>query len=251
MTATWVLLRGLTREAAHWGSFVTEFDAVEPATRVLALDLPGAGALHRMASPLRVQGLVQHCREQLHARGGAADGPVRLLGLSLGGMVAACWALACPQEVSHLVVVNTSMRPFGRAHERLRPASWPALLPLLIERDARAAEQRILQLTSHCADAQAEVLDEWVAIRRARPVSHANALRQLLAAARYRLPAQVPAARALVLCSAADRLVDPVCSHRLAAHWGCELALHAQAGHDLPLDAGAWVAQRVRQWLAG
>jgi pimeloyl-ACP methyl ester carboxylesterase len=248
MTATWVLLRGLTREAAHWGRFVAEFEQAQPGARVLALDLPGAGALHREAAPLHVEGFMQQCREQLRAHGAAGE-PVGLLGLSLGGMVAACWALAHPHEVSHLVVLNTSMRPFGRAHERLRPASWAALLPLLLARDAHAAEQRILRLTSHCPQRHAGVVEEWVAIRRARPVSRANAVRQLLAAARYRLPAQRPAARTLVLCSGADRLVDAACSRRLAAHWHCELALHPQAGHDLPLDAGEWVAQRVRQWM--
>jgi hypothetical protein len=29
------------------------------------------------------------------------------------------------------------------------------------------------------------------------------------------------------------------------------LAIHPGAGHDLPLDDAPWVAQQVRDWLAG
>jgi predicted alpha/beta hydrolase family esterase len=54
----------------------------------------------------------------------------------------------------------------------------------------------------------------------------------------------------LVLTSAADRMVDPSCSRALARQWGCALREHASAGHDLPLDDGAWVSEQVAQWLA-
>jgi hypothetical protein len=55
----------------------------------------------------------------------------------------------------------------------------------------------------------------------------------------------------LVLASAGDRLVDHHCSLRLAQAWDAPCRLHPTAGHDLPLDAGGWVAQAVAQWLAG
>jgi hypothetical protein len=32
--------------------------------------------------------------------------------------------------------------------------------------------------------------------------------------------------------------------------WGAPLRLHTQAGHDLPLDDGAWVARAVGEWLS-
>jgi predicted alpha/beta hydrolase family esterase len=54
----------------------------------------------------------------------------------------------------------------------------------------------------------------------------------------------------LVLASAADTLVDPRCSIRLAHAWDAELRTHPTAGHDLPLDDAEWVASEVGRWLA-
>lgn len=42
----WFLLRGLTREAAHWGEFLPALRAAWPDVDIHALDLPGAGAWH-------------------------------------------------------------------------------------------------------------------------------------------------------------------------------------------------------------
>jgi hypothetical protein len=52
----------------------------------------------------------------------------------------------------------------------------------------------------------------------------------------------------LVLSSAGDQLVDPRCSPRWRARQ-VPHAAHPDAGHDLPLDDGAWVAGQVAGWL--
>jgi pimeloyl-ACP methyl ester carboxylesterase len=52
-----------------------------------------------------------------------------------------------------------------------------------------------------------------------------------------------------ILSSAGDRLVDPGCSRRLAESWRAAHHVHPDAGHDLPLDDGAWVAERIATWL--
>jgi hypothetical protein len=36
----------------------------------------------------------------------------------------------------------------------------------------------------------------------------------------------------------------------LVDRWKTSLAIHPDAGHDLPLDDAAWVARQVRDWLA-
>jgi pimeloyl-ACP methyl ester carboxylesterase len=238
--STWVLLRGLTREAAHWDDFAQRVGSVEPGAEVVALDLPGAGTRWRERAPLNVETVVERCRTSTQLRP-----PLRLVGLSLGGIVAAHWALSRPEEVSHCVLINSSLRPLARLDERLRPSAWPVLLRLLV--GAGDAESRILALTSRDPWARASVLAEWERVRAARPVSRLNALRQLLCAARYRMPPQRPAARLLVLCSAGDRLVNPICSQRLAAQWGCALAMHPSAGHDLPLDEPEWIVEQLRR----
>ncbi len=248
--ATWVLLRGLTREAAHWGDFPALLRARLPAARVLTLDLPGCGSELRQRSPARIEGIVDALRAQLKAR--QVTTPVHLLALSLGGMVAVDWARRFPHELAGMVLVNTSLARFSRVDQRLRPGNLPALLRLLrAGRDAEAREAIVLRLTSARALVLQAVVPGWVDVRRARPVSAANAWRQLLAAACYRAPREAPAVPALVLSSAGDRLVDPACSRRLAETWHWPLAEHPSAGHDLPLDDGDWVVEQVACWLAG
>lgn len=243
---TWVLLRGLTRESGHWGDFPRQLGAQLAGARVVALDLPGNGALHRLASPSRIEDMAAACRAQLHARGIA--GPVHLLAMSLGAMVALAWATAHPAEVAGCVLINTSLRGISPFHHRLRPASYPALLRLLADADAYRCEAAILRLTTRRAPAG--VLEHWLGLRRAHHVSRLNAVRQLLAAARFCPPSEPPAVPMLVLCGAADALVDPRCSAALAARWQLPLGQHPDGGHDLALDDAPWVARQVRAWLA-
>ena len=40
---TWFLLRGLSREAGHWGEFVPALRAALPDAAIHTIDLPGAG----------------------------------------------------------------------------------------------------------------------------------------------------------------------------------------------------------------
>ncbi len=244
--STWVLLRGLTREHGHWGEFPGELGQAVPGARVVMPDLPGAGHLWRECSPCRVEAMVEACRRQLQLAG--ARPPYHLVGLSLGGMVAAAWANAWPQELAACMLINTSMRPFSPLHQRLRPVNLVGLLRLLMPTDPSRAEQTVMRLTSSSPRSHVGVVEQWVSIRQARPVSPANALRQLIAAALYRHPGPMPAVPVLVVASHGDTLVDPRCSRSLAARWGVECVMHPEAGHDLPLDAGQWLAGELAGW---
>jgi pimeloyl-ACP methyl ester carboxylesterase len=242
-----VLLRGLMRESRHWGTFPAILRARLSASQVLTLDLPGNGRRYRSRSPLSVAEMAAYCRDELAARGIAP--PYHVLGLSMGAMVAVAWGALHPQELRGCVLINSSLGRFDPFYRRLRPRAWPALLTL-IGGGVVQQERAILRLTSCRGDAQAALLDAWVAYRRECPVSLLNALRQLIAAARYRAPACSPAVPVLVLASALDGLVDPRCSGHLAARWKTALAIHPGAGHDLPLDDPVWVARQIRDWLA-
>ena len=114
----WVFLRGLTREARHWGGFMTQFEAVLAPSRVIALDLPGTGKFHSLSLPLKVQDIDMSARQQLLAQG--IKPPYALMGMSLGAMVCIDWAQRFGQEVSCLVLINTSMRPHNSMLQRLR-----------------------------------------------------------------------------------------------------------------------------------
>lgn len=244
--STWVLLRGLTREHGHWGDFPLELARTLPGSRVVTPDLPGAGTMCRERSPTRVEGLLEGCREQLRRQGVAA--PFHLVGLSLGGMVAAAWATAWPAELASCILVNSSMRPYNRVLQRLRPPRMLRLLCILLDADPRRAEEAVLRLTSSDPERHRDVLAHWVALRRDRPVSRVNAVRQLLAAARYRHSGARPRVPTLVVASAADTLVDPRCSRTVATCWGVECVMHPSAGHDLPLDDAPWLAAELARW---
>lgn len=247
--ARWIFLRGLTREAVHWGSFAETFQAAMPGAQVLMLDLPGNGQWHARQSPWSVAAMVAQCRAELAQRG--ITGPYHLLAMSLGAMVATEWARSAPAEVQGCVLVNTSFGNFSPFYRRLRPRNWaPLVRGVLLARGPREAEATVLRLTSNRADERLAVVEAWVTARQARPVSGANALRQLVAAARYRAPRTRPLERMLLLCSTRDGLVSSRCSEVIARAWGCPLVLHPWAGHDLPLDDPVWVAAQVAGWSA-
>ena len=243
---SWILLRGLTREARHWGAFTSRFS--EQVGDATALDLPGNGEFTAGKSPRSVVDMVGFARQQLQHQG--FKPPYSLLGMSLGGMVAADWAQRYPQDVGALVLINSSMRPYNSLLQRLRPANWPALAMLAARwRDADYAERAIHALTCNETASKESDIAAWLGIRKSAPVSEANAQRQLWAAARFICAPTPPACRTLLMSSAADHLVHPVCSHQLAKAWSAAHQQHPWAGHDLPHDDPDWVCGQIWDWL--
>lgn len=243
--APWILLRGLMRDSRHWGGFIDTFGAAFPASEIIALDAPGNGSRYRERSPTRVEALADDARAQLQARGIAP--PYRLLAMSLGAMVAVSWATRYPQELQRMVLINTSLRPYSHFWERLRPGVYPTVLRMASGRlDIREREASVLRFTSHHWQRNQSVLDDWTRWHTQQPVSPANGLRQLAAAARFIAPDTAPKVPTLILSGARDRLVNPTCSRRLARAWHCDFQEHADAGHDLPLDDGAWVTAQLQ-----
>lgn len=244
---SWVLLRGLTREARHWGGLPQQLATA--GDTVLALDLPGNGAFCGQHSPATVRAMTVFARAQLRRQG--CKPPYRLLGMSLGGMVATDWAQHFPGEVAALVLINTSMRPFSKVTERLRPGNWPALLRLAARwNDARYSERVIHGLTCQYSAALEKDLAAWVDIRNSAPVQAGNAWRQLWAAACFSAAPAAPTCAVLLLSSAGDRLVSPHCSQALARAWQADHQVHPWAGHDLPHDDAGWVSQAIANWQA-
>lgn len=246
---TWVLLRGLTREAGHWARLPELLQRRFPGSRILTLDFPGNGVHHRLRSPTRIAAMTDFCIERLDASG--AKAPFGLIAMSMGAMVAIDWASRAPGAIAGCVLINTSMRPFDPWYRRLRPRNLPALCRLALPGSDQARERTVLRMTSRNRDAAQAVLDDWAALRRTHPVARFDALRQLRAAARFVAPSEVPAVPMLVLGSVEDGLVDVRCSIGLARRWRTALALHPAAGHDLPLDDPAWLADQVAAWAAG
>lgn len=248
--STWIFLRGLTRDKRHWGDFLSTFTRHVDDADVVCVDLPGNGELRHMASATRIEGMLDQCRQILTASGHAP--PYHLLALSLGAMIVTAWIERYPDEIQRCVLINTSLRAYSPFYRRLRISAWPDLLRFMwVHIDPRKQEQIIFHMTSAHPYLQDLYADKWAIYRQQYPVSLSNALRQLLAAARYRAPRSRPRVPVLLLAGAKDRLVHPDCSAQLAATWQMPLAVHPAAGHDLPLDDGLWIAQQVSSWLSG
>lgn len=247
MSSNWLLLRGLMREQRHWERFPARLQRDFPDARVMLADLPGFGRESHRQSPSRIENITDEIRSRWQAE--RARGPLRLLTLSLGGMVAIDWASRYPAEVHSVVLINSSLAGISPCYHRLRPrVYWPLLKWCLWQRDPLLQEAAILQLTSRRFADDVSILTRWVAYAREYPPARRNTLRQLLAALRYRPPSTRPHVPMLVLNSLGDELVNPRCSQALAEHWQLPLYRHPDAGHDLPLDAPGWVCKQIRAW---
>ncbi|MCB5196761.1 alpha/beta fold hydrolase [Deefgea salmonis] len=240
----WVLLRGLMRETRHWGDFAQQLQQQYPQDRIIMLDWPGNGQLNAQISPNRIEQMVQYLRQTLIEQGHQA--PYHVIALSLGAMVAIAWAQQAPNELASATLINTSLRPFNRFYQRLRPRNYPQLLRLLFSTAAQQ-EQIILQLTSNTSiRSQAQLLPQWIAYQQQYPIRRSNILRQLFAALRYRSRLNCPAVPLQLLASQCDQLVSAQCSQTLAQRWQIPLYRHPSAGHDLPLDDAAWVLAHLQ-----
>ncbi len=239
----WFFLRGLVREAGHWSGFLERFEKAFPGREAVPLDLPGNGIHCKEKSPLTVGAMTQLVREEFLRKKSGDD---HLFALSLGAMVALEWLHRWPGDIKSAVLVNTSVRGLSPLHHRLRPLNYGRILSMMFARDLASVERGILAMTSNERARHAELEAEWVKIQSERPVSRANSVRQLIAAARFHPPREKPALPLLILNGAGDQLVDPRCSQALASHWKLPLEVHPSAGHDLTLDAPDWVIAKIK-----
>jgi pimeloyl-ACP methyl ester carboxylesterase len=245
MSETWFFLRGLVRESGHWNGFLENFAHAFPHRKVVALDIPGAGPKFQEPSCTSISATMESLRAEFAAQRGEKN---YLFAVSLGAMVGVEWLHQHPKDFGGAVLVNTSLRGLSPLPHRLRPQNYGALLSILMSGTLEERERKILEITSRRPEMVERWAKPWAAIQAARPVSKANALRQLLAAARYAPPRSKPAVPVLILNGGSDGLVNPDCSQRLAKLWDAPLKVEPSAGHDLTLDAPAWVIEQLKKF---
>ena len=242
----WLLLRGLAREARHWGDFPKILESRLPGTQTFCVDLPGAGTEHeRMPSPS-----VESIMEDTRARFLEAKRPGRwaILGQSLGGMVAMLWAQRYPEDFERVAVLNTSAANVAGPHHRFGLGALPGGLRSLAARDLETRESFIFDITCTDTTKRTETVASWVQYARERPVRRRALMRQLLAASRVMAPERLDVP-ILVLASSKDKVASPICSMRLAQRLEAPLHVHPTAGHDLGHDVPHWVADRIGEWI--
>lgn len=246
---SWILIRGLLREQRHWGAFPQRL-AQALSTEVICLDTPGNGELYEQSSANAIAPVVTALREQLKAICPAEPIRINLLGISMGAMICTEWARQFPDEIKHMVFINTSFANFSPFYRRLKLRNYVTLLKILTA-TPEIKEKRILELTSQFHQHNDALIKQWQTYAKQCPIRRSNALRQFCAASRYRAPEQPPIQPVLLLASKQDQLVDARCSSRIAERWQVPIRYHPEAGHDLPLDDSDWIITELQAWLVG
>ena len=240
----WIFLRGLARSSSHWGSFIEKFKQAFPDDEIELMDLRGNGSLAFSPSWISVEDNVRDLRSRSKF---VSDGrQIHLMSISLGAMVATEWSRKFPEEIEGVILINTSDRGTASFFHRMRLRNVRHFLQILKNPENNlASEKQILEMTTSMPG-----MEQWADIfSKLTPTSRSNFIRQLAAAARYRFPDHKPKTEVLILCGAKDKLVNPICSERIAKMWTLTAHCHPQGGHDLPLEAGAWVLDQTKAWL--
>jgi len=244
---TWILIRGLAHEAAHWMKFYDVMRSRMPADNIHRVDLLGTGVHHRETSPLYIEELTQRAREDALK---IADPPYFLLSLSMGSMVAYDWERKFSKDVEGLILMNPSFRNFSPFYQRLRWQIYPDLISSTFSRDPVEREKRILRIISQNKEKHEEAAKIRVKIREQRPVTLVNMVRQTIASSLYAAKDGAPEAPTLLLSGAGDHMVDPKCSKEIAKAWKIPHRIHPWAGHNLTLDDPEWVIESILEWLS-
>jgi pimeloyl-ACP methyl ester carboxylesterase len=260
-----VCVHGLGGSHANWSAMAP---LLTDRYRVIALDLAGFGLTH--GSPRSAT--VTENRLLLHRfLAEVADGPVVLVGGSMGGLITAMQASEEPQTVSAVALISPALPPALSMPDPLVMSTFAAFgLPGPARRavygrrpplTAAQAALRLLRLV--CAEPSRiprEIVDQHVALARRRgtiPNAEADALlaaRSLawIMARRRRYAALLQGLRmpVMLIHGDKDRLI-PIRAARHAAaanpSWRFEVA--TGVGHVPMLEAPAWTAGKLRDWL--
>ncbi|OQW47957.1 MAG: hypothetical protein A4S09_14260 [Proteobacteria bacterium SG_bin7] len=241
----WLLIRGLAREAGHWGDFPRLLGNQVFSQSVVALDLPGIGTEKNRNTPLTIRENVEDLRLRWQNKSSL---PWAVIGISMGGMIAMDWIFRYPGDFSAGVFINTSSRGTSTLFQRLRPQYIKRSIRSLMHRDIEEREKEILKITSNlkCNDIEAQRM--WIEIAKKNSPRLSTIVFQLIASAQFSAPRQLPL-RSLFLTSKADRMVDYRSSQKLSELYSAQLHIHEVAGHDLPLDDPNWILQKIKDFI--
>jgi pimeloyl-ACP methyl ester carboxylesterase len=240
----WLLIRGLSRDARHWGSFPQTF-AEELGVEVQTIDPPGFGTQITRTSPSTIAKITDDIRDRATIQGGDWS----ILGISLGGMVTPRLGCPIPERVStcsrdqHLGIqcgAAARTRTAG-VHEGDRDGGHPRDIG-----KPERFERVVLGLSSNRpADELEEPGKQSAKWQHEATPSRASVLGQPRAATRFKLPTNITTPL-LVLTATNDQLVSHRCSDEIARKLRAPIRTHPAAGttssasptNRMPCDAG-------------
>lgn len=240
-----LLLHGLSKSARHW----LGFDQILSQTfRVITVDHPGIGRSRN--SPISWGHTVRKSAQTYASLIRSLNlGKIHVLGVSLGGMIAAELGVIAEDLVESLTIINSSSLTLS-AVPRLSPKAMgvillgglaPALLPKISANAILSPEL--------CDDRKSKIITRWQEIFELEGLQRTAALKQLLAAAsyRFRLPNKhLDYPRTLILYGENDPFVPTSQSSLLAqAIPGATLQALDSLGHEPFLEDPDRVAEQV------
>ncbi len=241
-----VMLRGLGRNMKHWLGFDRK---AADHFRTITIDAREIGQTKRgMAITDTIYDLADDVVQVLDQVGSEK---ANILGVSLGGMVAMAVGVKHPARASSLVIVNSSIAGCGQ-----RRLSTPAMLLLLRAVVLGPAIYddlaRLLLGPQAPSDLRNKVAKDWLKIDKATKVAPAVVIKQILAAARFRVRDDLREIEAptLVLYGTGDQFVPVVNSEMIASLIpGAKLLGLEGGGHELTIDRPEESLAAIRKFI--
>jgi pimeloyl-[acyl-carrier protein] methyl ester esterase len=244
-------IRGLIRSQFHWHQFPAHFDRIAQQRSLNSIsvyfDIPGNGDRFQETTPFSIAEIADDINKQilnyLTAYHIDPRSKIHLVGISMGGMIAADLVSKSSVEFASVHIINSSFANLSPFWQRMKLPAVMNLITNIWQTGKR--ERAILKWTSN-TPSSIDLTPEWVKEAEKHPLSLRNAFAQLWAASHYFVDSQANA-NSVVYCSKKDRLVSWTCSEKLARYWQVPLEFNLKAGHDLPLDNPEWLAEKIIQ----
>ena len=242
-----IFLRGLARESGHWGPFRELLLDHYSESQFEFLDTAGNGTELESSSYLNISEYTDDLRKRSQFISHQLK-PL-IVGVSMGGMIATDWALRYSNELSGIVLINTSFGNTSDPWQRLKPGAVGRLLKIAkAQLQAKSFEselETLRMISNQKISFKKKWAEEFSALARPKPL---NVAKQIIACSRYlgsRLKPEVPS---LILASQNDRMVSYRCSESINGFWKTQFHLHPWAGHDLPFDDASWTLDQIRSF---
>lgn len=250
---TFLLIRGLSRQQAHWGEFPQilnkSFRDKNQGVRIVFEDLPGFGLRNSVESPASIEKIAELLVPRLEQYVSEAGQKIHLVGISMGGLVALELAKRFPQYCESLVMINSSVKPVSRFYQRLQPMAYPSFIKAWFHPLMSKSEEEILKVSSEVFSRDQVLLKHWLYLRKQYQPSRKAALQQIIAAIKYQAPKRKPIEHTCLIASKKDRIASYQCTLNLAKYWGIGFYLNPNAGHDLALDDPCWLSETISNWF--